>query len=1128
MEINIKPNELIHSYRFEHPIGYGANGVVWKAHHLHMDLSVAIKVIDTQDLDPLNLDRVKQECRIGGKLSHQVHVVEVRDAFPDQGRFFIVMELMTGGSLENYLREHPHPDLGLTLAWALDLGAALNQVHKLGVIHRDLKPQNILLTTEAQVKLSDFGVAHLHGSWLTTAYQPGTYGYRAPEQEANQAIDGAADVFALCAVLFEVWAGKKYFHYKSASTEVVREELILLIAENYPDLAPALQQRLVETILAGLQPRPLRLSLPQLQEALQAIQHDWQQGQMETDTVKIAQAKAAQQLKPPAPATVISYLPQRPVAARSQPLGDTALTFWLNDQFGQLYPKHNLVLWFDPQREWTPLLEHLSPNLNLLRFQDSQLEIRHQVEQRPADRQTVVYLPLKPEEVDYLLPYQFTSYRFEQSPYDFLLGQGMPLPKSGPGRTALKAMLPQLIQESIGKGHTFWKEITNIEQAQSVLIRDFTARLSQFLDQPEETWTNLSQTHLADHFQAMLTNRLGYTTSITDPLGYAQGLAAHLCLADLYGQPGGPEDFPLKHLLPDITQLETCRQILDGWRHDSRYQQSFIAYAQAVEKDYPALANWAQAYRERWDDPPLPGITRVAWDNIAQQMLAWTSFQEVADYVQTNKAYLQRMARSFWATQGEAPGWTALALVGEILPAIQHILDELSQYKIPADFIRAYTEHWWQIDQAQRQAKHAMETSFPGDQILAGWLNRGYMNFLSETNQRWTALLSERASWDFSGLLPAQSSFWSKVTSSKATRRVIFLVDGLRYELGQALRQQLAGEDVTLEAMITGLPSITPLGMSALLPEAAKRQVGWQDKDWQITLPGFAGNLAHKAERDKVWRQAGFQDILSLSDWLRPETKLNQETGWLMVTAGQIDSVGENTGILTPTMVEELVHQIARGVRKAIKAGFAEIHVITDHGFLLFDQVADHGKAELPAQEWLKKSSRYAIGRTLLPTEHLHFPLPGSSDLVGWFPHGTICFKSLGQYNYVHGGPALQEVIIPHLTVRTSVLSTPVGVVIEADAEARNAVFKVSLKPVQQGLVSQEREVRLVLEGADGREIRTSTEIINLEQPVVKNFKITPGDQVTFGETLAINVYDARTKERLDRRTLRFLVSLDL
>ena len=291
MEIAIKPGEVIQSYRFEHPIGSGAYGVVWQGRHELLNLPVAIKVIDTRDLDMQNLERVRQECRIGGQLTHREYVVEVRNAFQEGDRLFIVMELMTGGSLDNYLRQCPYPDLGLTLTWALDLCAALEEVHALDVVHRDIKPQNILLTDEDQVKLSDFGVAHLPESSLTTVSQPGSPGYRAPEQEANQPVDGGADVYALCAVFFEVWTGRKYFRLRRAGRDDVREEMALLLTENYPHLSPALRDQLMDAVLSGLRPHAARVSLAGLKADLSAIRADWQSGKPDDEIVTAARAR---------------------------------------------------------------------------------------------------------------------------------------------------------------------------------------------------------------------------------------------------------------------------------------------------------------------------------------------------------------------------------------------------------------------------------------------------------------------------------------------------------------------------------------------------------------------------------------------------------------------------------------------------------------------------------------------------------------------------------------------------------------------------------------------------------------------------------------------------------------------
>ncbi len=1141
MEINIKPSDIIRSYRFEHPIGYGAYGMVWKGHHEYMDLPVAIKVIDTRDLDRQNLERVKQECRIGGRLTHQARVVEVRDAFPKDDLFFIVMELMTGSSLERYLRDHPHPDMGLTLAWALDLCSALEEVHALGVVHRDIKPQNILLTDDAQVKLSDFGVAHLPESSLSTVYQPGTPGYRAPEQEGDQPVDAGADVYALCAVLFEVWTGQKYVRYKHTERNIVREEMALMLAENYPNLSPALRERLVDAVLAGLRLRPERISLANLQAALQTIQHDWKHGKPADKVVAAARAQVARQLKSSARPTSIGNLPQWPVAARSRPPGRTALTEWIEDQFGDWYrqsPAENVVLWFDPTQEWEPLLAHLSPSLNRIHFQGSLLEVRYQLEGRPPDQLTVVYLPLKQEETDYLLPYHFTSRLFAKTLYDFLLEHGAPLPRSAQARGEIKALLPQLVEESIGKGAAFWDGIASVEDASAALVPDFTGQLGQFLYHPQETWASLQQAGRAEHLRAMIELKLGYATPFDDPAKYAWGLVAHLCLVDLYWEADCPDDFPLGHLLPEARYFGPCRSTLMAWRNDRRYEDRFVEYARAVETDYPGLVRWAQAHADRLQDPPLPGVARAAWEKTAADIAVWSSFDEAAAYTENNRARIQRAAGGFWSVLGETPGWTALALAYELVHAVGPALEGLSHLKSPAEVIRTYVGQWWQIDRAYRDCKRVLASPFPGDTTLAGWVDRFYTRFLMETNQHWTGLLSQQETWGFPGVLPAQATFWERIGGGGAARRAIFLVDALRYELGETLRERLGAEyDATIEPVVADLPSTTPLGMSALLPGAEKREIGWEDKDWLITLPNFEGNLADKSDRDK-WLRAHLDkvEILPLKDLLRPppashssaEATIGDGVTWLIVTAGQIDAIGESAGTLTPAMLDDLVDQLARGVRRAARSGFEEIHIVADHGFLLLDRVADHGKAELSQGEWLKKSPRYAVGRDLPSTEHLRFPIPNSDDLLGCFPHGTTCFKALGQYNYVHGGPALQEILIPHLSVRASLLSLPVGIEIQADDETRVAFFKVTLRPVSQGLMSREREVRLALERGDESLIRDSTEIIGVEEPITKNLKIYPQDNVAFGETLYITVYDARTHERLARRAIRFLVSLEL
>jgi hypothetical protein len=582
--------------------------------------------------------------------------------------------------------------------------------------------------------------------------------------------------------------------------------------------------------------------------------------------------------------------------------------------------------------------------------------------------------------------------------------------------------------------------------------------------------------------------------------------------------------------LPDASRFQNCRNTLRDWRYDSRYQDRFVEYAETVEADYPSLVDWTRTHADQLLDPPLPSVAREVWQKTAAEIANWSSLDEAVIYLEGNSESIERTATTgFWSVRGETPGWWALALAGSVMRDVQQALSSLEDLKSPADVIHAYVGRWWQIDRSYRQCKGALEIPFLGSNVLVGWLDRSYSRFLTETNQRWTSLLSDQEVWVFPGILPRQATFWDRMVSSSASRRAVFLVDALRYELGQTLVERLRAEyDASLEPLITDLPSNTPLGMSALMPKAEQRQVDW-DEDWLITVPGFKGNLAKKLDRDKLLQtQLKKVDILTLKDLLKTEMAIGEDVPWLIVTASHIDAIGESTGTLTPKMLEELVKQVVQGIRRVAQIGFDEVHVVSDHGFLLLDRVDDHGKAKLPGSAWLKKSPRYAVGCDPLASEHLHFSIPYSAHLAGCFPHGVVCFQAWGQYNYVHGGPALQEVIVPHLTVQISPLSRPVGVEIEADAETRVAFFKVTLKPIPQRLVSQEREVRLALERADGTTIRDSTEIIAVQEPVVKNLKVYPQDNVAFGDTLHITVYDARTNEHLARHAIRFLVSLEL
>ncbi|MGH7512487.1 MAG: protein kinase domain-containing protein [Gemmatimonadales bacterium] len=202
-------------YRLVECIGEGGMGEVWKAHDANLDRVVAIKMLRGALDDATARERFRREARVLSRLSHP-GIATVFDFAPQEGDDFLVMEYVPGGTLEARLGAGRLP-----LATVLDLGAtiadALENAHRHGVLHRDLKPGNIMLTDEGHPKILDFGLAVLIAGGKATGRMThsgtivGSLPYMAPEQLFGEADDVRTDVYALGAMLFEMVTGQRPF-----------------------------------------------------------------------------------------------------------------------------------------------------------------------------------------------------------------------------------------------------------------------------------------------------------------------------------------------------------------------------------------------------------------------------------------------------------------------------------------------------------------------------------------------------------------------------------------------------------------------------------------------------------------------------------------------------------------------------------------------------------------------------------------------------------------------------------------------------------------------------------------------------------------------------------------------------
>ncbi|HET7728746.1 MAG TPA: serine/threonine-protein kinase [Usitatibacter sp.] len=206
--------EKLGRYRVLKELGRGAMGVVYLAEDEVLQRTVAVKMIALTGSDPerdLHEARFRQEARAAGGLSHP-SIVTIYDVGREGDVAFIAMEVVEGRELRELIR-----DGSLSLAQSVELAAlmadALAFAHEHGIVHRDIKPGNIMVLADGRIKIMDFGIARLQEPTVKTqtGVLLGSPQYMSPEQISGQALDGRADVFSLGVVLYEMLTGIKPF-----------------------------------------------------------------------------------------------------------------------------------------------------------------------------------------------------------------------------------------------------------------------------------------------------------------------------------------------------------------------------------------------------------------------------------------------------------------------------------------------------------------------------------------------------------------------------------------------------------------------------------------------------------------------------------------------------------------------------------------------------------------------------------------------------------------------------------------------------------------------------------------------------------------------------------------------------
>jgi serine/threonine protein kinase/tetratricopeptide (TPR) repeat protein len=267
----ISAPQQIGRYEIHEELGRGAMGVVFKARDPFIGRLVAVKTITTGIADnPDLLERFRREAQAAGGLQHP-NIVTIYEMSEFDGTPFIAMEYLEGTSLENTIERKLRLPLALKLGYMVQACRALDYAHRRGVIHRDVKPANIMVTSEGVVKVVDFGIARIVDTAKTqTGALLGTLSYMSPEQVRGRQADQRCDVWALGVVMYELLTYRRPFEGENhaALLMCILEQEPRSIREFLPECPPALEnvvQRMLrkdealryptmEALLADLEP----------------------------------------------------------------------------------------------------------------------------------------------------------------------------------------------------------------------------------------------------------------------------------------------------------------------------------------------------------------------------------------------------------------------------------------------------------------------------------------------------------------------------------------------------------------------------------------------------------------------------------------------------------------------------------------------------------------------------------------------------------------------------------------------------------------------------------------------------------------------------------------------------------
>jgi len=631
--------------------------------------------------------------------------------------------------------------------------------------------------------------------------------------------------------------------------------------------------------------------------------------------------------------------------------------------------------------------------------------------------------------------------------------------------------------------------------------------------------------------RAMLTSRLGLALADTIPLAELRDRALRYVLinefrSDLRGT--APASMAQVPSPPSATHLDRARAVA-------------LQLRRAHADRYPDLADRLESDFRVCEAGIPPGeLGSIDTFRCEEAMLLTWCARLVAEgrHDEALQAVAERVD-SFWTAQDlrRRAQWELVRALADLGLEVQRVRAELPRAgTAPGSWVASYagSSRWHQADRLLREveARVVALDDEPECEEALGRIRRAYEDLMEQMARGFTAALAS-AGWSVTGVL-SQSNVFDKVVSRAPGRTAYFLVDALRFEMGHELARLLPEAlELQVQPAIASLPSITPVGMASLMPGAAG---GFNVVAHKGRVVGAVDGTPLGSATDRMnYFRTRVPDLvdLTLGELQNHNSKKLavrlKNASLVVVRSTEIDQSGESDAdFIARTIMDRVVPNLARAIRKLGQAGIQHFVVSADHGYLFASRKDEDMRLDAPAGQTLETHRRCWIGQAGTPppgaVRVTGAELGYATDLDFVFPQGAAVFRAGGSLSYHHGGPSLQEMVVPVLSFRLPVQAAPAAAKVSIELEGlpekvTNRIFSVRLRVTGDLFTEDAVPIRIVLLSANEQVGQAGMALggqLDLDTSVVL---VPPGAEVNVGMRLAAEDVSAIQVVALDPTT---------